>query len=39
MILDSSALIALIFKEPGHEQVMDKVSGSDYLGIGHSDFG
>jgi ribonuclease VapC len=34
MILDSSALIALIFKEPGHGQVMDKLTGSEYLGIG-----
>jgi ribonuclease VapC len=34
MILDSSPLIALIFKEPGHEQVMDKLTGSEYLGIG-----
>jgi ribonuclease VapC len=34
MILDSSALIALIFKEPGHEQIMDKLTGAEYLGIG-----
>ena len=34
MILDSSALIALIFKEPGHEQIMDKLTEAEYLGIG-----
>ena len=34
MILDSSALIALIFKEPGHEQIMEKLTGAEYLGIG-----
>jgi ribonuclease VapC len=34
MILDSSALIALIFKEPGHEQLMDKLNEAEYLGIG-----
>jgi ribonuclease VapC len=34
MILDSSALIAMIFKEPGHEQIMDKLTKAEYLGIG-----
>jgi ribonuclease VapC len=34
MILDSSVLIALIFKEPGHEQIMDKLTEAEYLGIG-----
>ncbi len=35
MILNSSALIALIFKEPGHEQIMEKLTGAEYLGIGN----
>jgi ribonuclease VapC len=34
MILDSSALIALIFKEPGNERIMDKLNEAEYLGIG-----
>ena len=34
MILDSSALIAIIFKEPGYELIMDKLTKAEYLGIG-----
>lgn len=34
MMVDTSALIALVFKEPGHEALIHKLSEADYLGIG-----
>ncbi|MCP4204022.1 MAG: type II toxin-antitoxin system VapC family toxin [bacterium] len=34
MILDSSALLALIFREPGHERLLDVVAHVDWLGVG-----
>jgi ribonuclease VapC len=34
MIIDSSALIALIFKEPGHELILNRITEAEYLGIG-----
>jgi len=34
MIVDSSALIAIVFKEPGHEEIIHKVSQAESLGIG-----
>ena len=34
MIVDTSALIALVFKEPGHEELIHKISEAEYLGIG-----
>jgi ribonuclease VapC len=34
MIVDTSALIAIVFKEPGHEDLIHKMSEADYLGIG-----
>ena len=34
MILDTSALLAMLFKEPGHEELIRKISEADYLGIG-----
>jgi ribonuclease VapC len=34
MIIDTSAVIALVFKEPGYEEVVDKISDAKYLGIG-----
>jgi ribonuclease VapC len=34
MIVDTSALIAIVFKEPGHEELIHKMSEADYLGIG-----
>ena len=39
MILDSSALIALIFKEPGHEQMMDKLTEIRISGNWYPDSG
>ena len=34
MIVDTSALIAIVFKEPGHEELIHKMSEAEYLGIG-----
>jgi len=34
MIVDTSALIAVVFKEPGHEELIHKMSEADSLGIG-----
>jgi len=34
MIVDSSALVAIVFKEPGHEEMIHKLSQTEYLGIG-----
>jgi len=34
MIVDTSALIAIVFKEPGHEELIHKISEAEYLGIG-----
>jgi ribonuclease VapC len=34
MIVDTSALIAIVFKEPGHEELIQKISETEYLGIG-----
>jgi ribonuclease VapC len=34
MIVDTSALIAIVFKERGHEELIQKISEADYLGIG-----
>jgi ribonuclease VapC len=34
MIIDSSALIAIVFKEPGYDELIHKISGAEYLGIG-----
>jgi len=34
MIVDTSALIAIVFKEPGHEELIHKMSEADSLGIG-----
>jgi len=34
MIIDTSAIVALLFKEPGYEELVDKLSDADSLGIG-----
>jgi len=34
MILDSSAVIAIVLKEPGYEQLLHKLAESDASGIG-----
>jgi ribonuclease VapC len=34
MILDSSAIVAIIFQEPGYEVVLDKLATADEKGIG-----
>lgn len=34
MILDSSALLALVFREPGYERLVSAVSSAEWLGIG-----
>ncbi|WP_420631332.1 type II toxin-antitoxin system VapC family toxin [Candidatus Leptofilum sp.] len=34
MILDSSAIVAIIFKEPGHEILMTKMAEATEVGIG-----
>jgi len=34
MIVDTSALIAILFKEPGYEEIMEKLASADFLGIG-----
>lgn len=34
MIVDSSALVAITFREPGHEQLVEKVTGAASAGIG-----
>ncbi|MGD0927583.1 MAG: type II toxin-antitoxin system VapC family toxin [Streptosporangiaceae bacterium] len=34
MIVDTSALVAITFREPGHEQLIEKVTGTASAGIG-----
>lgn len=34
MILDSSAIVAIMFQEPGYEQLLDAVSNAEQIGIG-----
>ena len=34
MILDSSAIVAIIFKEPGHEILMQKIADAAEVGVG-----
>ena len=34
MIVDSSALLALVFREPEHERIVEAVAGVEWLGIG-----
>ena len=34
MIVDTSAIIGVAFKEPGYEELIEKLAGADYLGIG-----
>ncbi|MFH2008449.1 MAG: type II toxin-antitoxin system VapC family toxin [bacterium] len=34
MIIDSSAIVAIVLQEPGHESILDKLAGSASVGIG-----
>lgn len=34
MILDSSVIVAIALREPGHEELVDKLRSADTLGIG-----
>ena len=34
MILDSSVIVAITLREPGHEELVDKLRSADTLGIG-----
>ena len=34
MILDSSALLALVFREEGYERLLDAISEADWVGVG-----
>ena len=34
MILDSSAIVAIAFREPGHERLVQRIASSDSVGIG-----
>lgn len=34
MILDSSALLALVFREPRHPEILEAVAGARWLGVG-----
>ena len=34
MIVDTSAIIAIVFKETGYENLIEKLADADYLGIG-----
>jgi ribonuclease VapC len=34
LILDSSALLALVFGEPKHERILDAVAGARWIGVG-----
>ena len=34
MILDSSALLALVFREPGYERILAAVAAADWVGVG-----
>lgn len=34
MILDSSVVVAIALREPGHEELVDKLRSADALGIG-----
>jgi ribonuclease VapC len=34
LILDSSALLALVFREPGHRRLLGAIAGARWLGVG-----
>ncbi len=34
MILDTSAIVAVIFQEPGHDSLRDRMAAADDLGVG-----
>jgi ribonuclease VapC len=33
MIIDTSALVAIVFREPGYQELVEKLAGAPYLGI------
>lgn len=34
MILDTSAIAAIVFQEPGHESLRDRLGAADAVGVG-----
>jgi len=34
MVLDTSALVAIVLKEPGFEEILEKLSAADAVGVG-----
>jgi ribonuclease VapC len=34
MIIDTSAIVAIVFKEPGYQELVEKLADAQYLGIG-----
>ena len=34
MILDSSAIVAILLKEPGYRRLLDKILEADFIGVG-----
>ena len=34
MIIDTSAIVAMIFREPGYEELIEKISEAEFLGVG-----
>jgi ribonuclease VapC len=34
MIADASAIVAIVFREPGYEDLIEKISQAEYLGMG-----
>jgi ribonuclease VapC len=34
VIVDSSAIVALLLQEPGHEQLLDRLAGTDGVAVG-----
>lgn len=34
MIVDSSALLAIVFREPGYEEILDRVMAADAVAVG-----
>ena len=34
MIVDTSAIVSIVFKEPGYQVLIEKLAGEDHVGIG-----
>lgn len=34
MIVDSSAIVGIVFKEPGYEKLIERLAAAEYLGMG-----